>query len=93
MRLTKPMYGLVDAPKAWYNEAVRRILDMGRGSIVQHPLDSCLFLVYDRPLPVEGVEGADLPRLISLFGIHVDDLFGCHDEKDDMRRPSSWFPT
>ena len=41
MKLTKPMYGLVDAPKAWFDEAVDRILTMGDGAIVRHPLDSC----------------------------------------------------
>lgn len=50
MRLTKPMYGLVDAPKAWFDEAVTRILETGKGAIIQHPLDSCLFLAYDRPI-------------------------------------------
>ena len=83
MKLTKPMYGLVDAPKAWYDEAVNRILTMGKGSIVQHPLDSCLFLVYDKAIPYRQPETpGDTLRLISIFGIHVDDLFGCHDEKD-----------
>eukprot|EP00435_Cladocopium_sp_Y103_P016806 s3002_g4.t1 len=33
MKLTKPLYGLVDAPKAWFDEAVGRILTMGEGAI------------------------------------------------------------
>ena len=83
MKLTKPMYGLVDAPKAWYDEAVSRILKMGKGAIIQHPLDSCLFLAYDRVIPSDrSQEGTELPRLLSIFGIHVDDLFGCHNDDD-----------
>ena len=50
MKLIKPMYGLVDAPKAWFDEAVERILKMGNGAIVQHLLDSCLFLAFDGPI-------------------------------------------
>ena len=82
MRLTKPMYGLVDAPKAWYDEACHRILQKGAGCIIQHPLDNCLFLAFDQPIPAELPEGATPPRLISAFGIHVDDLFGCCNEED-----------
>ena len=37
MKLTKPMYGRVDAPKAWFDQAVDRILKMGDGTIVRHP--------------------------------------------------------
>ena len=48
MKLIKPMYGLVDAPKAWFDEAVERLLRMGEGAIVQHSLDSCLFLAFTR---------------------------------------------
>ena len=75
MKLIKPMYGLVDAPKAWFDEAKTRILAL----IVQHPLDSCLFMAYDRPLSQEAEEPA---RLLAIFGIHVDDLLGCCNEQD-----------
>ena len=78
MKLVKPMYGLCDAPRAWYEEAATRILNMGNGTIVQHPLDACLFLAYDRPVHPPPEEGADPPRLLALFGIHVDDIFGCY---------------
>ena len=43
MKLTKPMYGLCDAPRAWFEEATERILQVGDGRIVQHPLDACLW--------------------------------------------------
>ena len=78
MKLVKPMYGLCDTPRAWYEEAATRILNMGNGTIVQHPLDACLFLAYDRPVHPPPEEGADPPRLLALFGIHVDDIFGCY---------------
>ena len=81
MKLTKPMYGLVVAPKAWFDEAMDRILAMGEGAIVQHPLDSCLFLAFDRALRPEEVDD-DPPRLLAIFGIHVDDLLGCCNEQD-----------
>ena len=81
MKLIKPMYGLVDAPKAWFDEAVDRILHMGQGSIIQHPLDGCLFMAYDRPIEVEQA-GNEPPRLLAIFGLHVDDLLGCCNEDD-----------
>ena len=85
MKLTKPMYGLVDAPKAWFDEAVDRILKMGDGTIVQHPLDACLFLAFDRALRPQEQED-DPPRLLAIFGIHVDDLLGCSNEQDPLTK-------
>ena len=49
MQLHKPMYGLCDAPRAWYMEAVDRILSIP--NVVRHPLDACLFMVYDNVQP------------------------------------------
>jgi len=72
-----------DAPRAWYEEATTRILNMGKGSIVQHPLDACLFLAFDRQVHPPPPEGAEAPRLIALFGTHVDDIFGCYYENDE----------
>eukprot|EP00435_Cladocopium_sp_Y103_P067059 s369_g29.t1 len=83
MKLVKPMYGLCDAPRAWFEEATSRILRMGNGAIVQHPLDACLFLAYDRPVHPPPPEGGEEPRLLALFGIHVDDIFGCYYEADE----------
>ena len=59
-RLKKPMYGLCDAPRAWFDEASRRLEQAG---FVKHPLDACLFLYY-------------APDLRCAIGLHVDDLLG-----------------
>eukprot|EP00435_Cladocopium_sp_Y103_P007119 s2224_g2.t1 len=83
MKLVKPMYGLCDAPRAWYEEATTRILKLGDGMIIQHPLDACLFLAFDRKVHPPPAEGSEEPRLIALFGIHVDDIFGCYYEDDE----------
>ena len=76
MKLIKPMYGLCDAPRAWFEEASERILKAGEGKIVQHPLDACCFLVFDKP-PAPPAEGELEAELVAIFGLHVDDLFGC----------------
>ncbi|CAE7693968.1 RE1, partial [Symbiodinium necroappetens] len=60
MRLRKPMYGLSDAPRAWYEEASRRLLSLG---FTKHPLDGCLYLLFDT-------------KLRCAIGLHVDDLLG-----------------
>ena len=84
MQLHKPMYGLCDAPRAWYMEAVDRILSIP--NVVRHPLDACLFMVYDpnQESQLHHKAAAETPqhtpgRLVALFGIHVDDLLGCGD--------------
>ena len=84
MQLHKPMYGLCDAPRAWYMEAVDRILSIP--NVVRHPLDACLFMVYDpnQESQLHHEAAAETPqhtpgRLVALFGIHVDDLLGCGD--------------
>ena len=68
MRLHKPMYGLPDAPRGWFEEAVRRSKEIG---VVQHPLDPCLFLSF-----------RDNGELDGGFTLHVDDLLGAGDETD-----------
>ena len=60
MRLIKPLYGQPDAPKAWYVVAKRKLESIG---YVMHPLDGCLFRLFD-----------ENKTLISLMGIHVDNL-------------------
>ena len=84
MKLVKPMYGLCDAPRAWFEEASERIIRAGKGNIVQHPLDACLLMTF-HPLEQHEVEG-ETPfserRLAALFGLHVDDLLGCGDPAD-----------
>ena len=82
MKLTKPMYGLCDAPRAWFEEATERILEVGGGKIVQHPLDACLFMAYS-----EGPSDAcPSPKLLGMFGLHVDDLFGCFHPTDKVAK-------
>ena len=76
MKLVKPIYGLCDAPRAWYEEATERFLKIGKGSIIQHPLDACLFLAFDQDPHQAHALGVE-PQLIGMFGMHVDDLFGC----------------
>ena len=67
--------------QAWFDEAVSRILEMGNAAILQHPLDSCLFLAYGRPIQL-GADDQDDPKLLATFGIHVDDLFGAYNHED-----------
>ena len=82
MQLKKPMYGLCDAPRAWYMEAVERILSLD--NVYRHPLDACLFMVFDPSQNTQlssptGNNEAAPGRLVATFGIHVDDLLGCGD--------------
>ena len=87
MQLKKPMYGLCDAPRAWYMKAVEQILSLD--NVYRHPLDACLFLVFDpaessQLQPVDK-EICDAPgKLVATFGIHVDDLLGCGDVNNDV---------
>ena len=82
MKLRKPMYGLCDAPRAWYSEARERVTRLGA---VVHPLDPCLFMVYDYDAPEDQwLDQPDdngntvrQPPLLGLFGLHVDDILGC----------------
>ena len=87
MQLKKPMYGLCDAPRAWYMEAVERILSLD--NVYRHPLDACLFLVFDpadkSQLHPVNKAICDAPgKLVATFGIHVDDLLGCGDINNDV---------
>ena len=50
MQLRKPIDGLCDAPRAWYNEIRERMIKFGA---VVHPLDPCLFMVYNYEAPEE----------------------------------------
>ena len=81
MQLRKPMYGLCDAPRAWYSEARDRITRLGA---IVHPLDPCLFLVYDYDAEEstwtsqsdDNGNQVKHPPLVGLFGLHVDDILG-----------------
>ena len=85
MKLRKPMYGLCDAPRAWFLEARERLTNLGAE---QHPLDACLFLLYDYQAPHSAwthrtdSKGAKHrhPPLIALMGIHVDDIIAAVDK-------------
>lgn len=68
MRLKKPMYGQVDAPRGWFEEATTRAKQIG---FSQHPLDPCLFLSYRDDGTFDGG-----------FCLHVDDMLGAGDEKE-----------
>lgn len=59
LRIIKAVYGLLNAPKRWYESISRFLLDDGW---VQHSLDQCLFKRVDQ----HGVCG--------YLGIHVDDI-------------------
>ena len=63
MRLIKPIYGQADAPRQWFIVAKRRLESIGYRA---HPLDACLFRYF-------GKDGT----LLSLIGLHVDDMLGC----------------
>ena len=90
MQLKKPMYGLCDAPRAWYMEAVERILSLD--NVYRHPLDACLFLVFDpskksqltSPIADDDLDAVAPGALVATFGIHVDDLLGCGDISNEV---------
>ena len=67
MKLIKPIYGQADAPKAWYVVAKRRLESVG---FVVHPLDGCLFRLFD-----------EKGGLTAMIGLHVDDMFITGDLK------------
>ena len=56
-------------------------MEVGHGKIIQHPLDACLFMVFN-----EVPEVKKKAKLVGLFGLHVDDLFGCFDTKDTVSK-------
>ena len=68
MRLLKPIYGQADAPRQWFVVARRRLISIG---YKPHALDQCLYLLH---------HGQDL---ISMIGLHVDDLLGGGDENHE----------
>ena len=76
MKFIKPIFGLRDAPRAWSENAIERILRTANGTIIQHPLDACPFLAYGQG-PHQAHDHEIEPQLVGIFGIHVDDLCGC----------------
>ena len=87
MKLKKPMYGLCDAPRAWFLEARERMTNLGAQ---QHPLDACLFLLYDYQAPhAQWTHRTDSkgakhkhPPLVALLGMHVDDIIAAVDKSN-----------
>ena len=69
MRLLKPIYGQADAPRRWFQVARRRLIAAG---YQPHPLDQCLYCLF---------HGG---QLVSMIGIHVDDLIGAGLESDEV---------
>eukprot|EP00435_Cladocopium_sp_Y103_P032775 s1444_g8.t1 len=69
MRLLKPIYGQADAPRRWFQVARRRLISAG---YQPHPLDQCLYCLFH-----DG-------QLVSMIGIHVDDLIGGGLETDEI---------
>jgi len=85
MKLEAAVYGLRNAPRAWYERIKGDLLKIG---CRQHKLDSCLFCVY------EG------DQLVGLIGIYVDDCLMAGDNSskkwrkvlDDLYKTYTWSP-
>eukprot|EP00435_Cladocopium_sp_Y103_P060878 s209_g22.t1 len=79
MYLHKPIYGQLDAPRRWFLEASRRLLNLG---FRVHPLDPCTFLLYEQDFPEGREHPAPQDQLLGPHGlcamvcIHVDDMLG-----------------
>eukprot|EP00435_Cladocopium_sp_Y103_P006856 s1452_g2.t1 len=76
MLLLKPVYGQLDAPRMWWQEAQRRLRELG---LRQHPLDPCLFLVFEVDFAEEPCEDNSVfgtGRLCGAICLHVDDMLG-----------------
>ena len=58
MKLERAVYGLRNAPKAWYTRIRRDLIAMGARP---HQLDTCLFQIYDND------------KLVGMVGVYVDD--------------------
>jgi hypothetical protein len=69
MWLLKPIYGQASAPRQWFVAARRRLISIG---YKPHALDQCLYSLH---------HGQDL---ISMIGLHVDDLLGGGDENHEQ---------
>ena len=59
LKVMKAFYGLVHAPRAWYNDVSKTLQGTGWRKLVS---DGCLFLLMDGP------------EVVGLAGIHVDDF-------------------
>ena len=70
MKLLKPLYGQADAPRAWFQVAKRRLCSVG---YTVHALDHRLFRLHNQS-----------GHLVSLIGLHVDDMIGAGDETNEV---------
>ena len=75
MLLLKPVYDQLDAPRRWYQEATRRLKDLG---LRPHYLDPCCFLAYEADFSDGASTTGTLgdSRLCGMVCLHVDDLLG-----------------
>ncbi|CAK0802739.1 unnamed protein product, partial [Prorocentrum cordatum] len=67
MKLIKPMYGQVDAPRRWW---LRAVDDLKASGLKQHPLDPCMFLSFDEDGNCDG-----------FIPLDVDDMLGGGDRR------------
>eukprot|EP00959_Pyramimonas_sp_CCMP1952_P004139 86959-Pyramimonas_sp.AAC.1 len=67
MKLIKPMYGQVDAPRRWW---LRAVDDLKASGLKQHPLDPCTFLNFDEDGNNDG-----------FVLLYVDDMLGGGDRR------------
>ena len=67
LRVSRAFYGLVQAPRCWFNDVSRRMLAQGWKTVLA---DRCLFVLYDD----------DTGDVIAIAGIHVDDFLIGGDE-------------
>lgn len=65
MRVSRAFYGLVHAPKKWYDDVAKTLLSFGWKRMLS---DGCLFTLWDGD------------QLVAIAGLHVDDfLIGGHE--------------
>ena len=69
MALIKPVYGQLDAPRRWWQEATRRLTQEGW---TPHDLDPYLFVLHHH-----REDGSSVP--CGLIALHVDDMLGAGD--------------
>lgn len=82
MKLRKPCYGQLDAPRRWWLEATRRLTSLG---LRQHQFDPCTFLIYESDLEerygqkVAATSPLADSGLVGMVCLHVDDMLGSGD--------------
>ena len=69
LKLLKPVYGRPDAPRAWYDELSRILVD--ELGYERSGVDPALFMLRDPKGCLKG-----------LLVVHVDDVMACHDGSD-----------